>query len=512
MMPRRTSLGLAAGAALLAAVSFAGQAQAATAIDVALYGEPPVLDPVIFNSDSATIITQHIFETLYSFNSKWEIAPVLASGMPTITENGTVVTIPLRTDAVFHNGRRMTAEDVAASLSRWARVSPRGKLVGTLSTSITAKGPSTVEIRLKQSFAPLLPLLASNGAAAAIMPKELTSSDAPITEFIGTGPYKLLERKLEQFTRIVRFDQYQSAPGTPDGYAGERKAIIDEIRFVPVTNATTRVAGMLSGQYVFADTLPNEALPQLKAARGIKPVLVRPDWIIFMVLNTKAGPTANVKIRQAMQAAINPPDMLAAAFGDPALFDIDGSIYGKGTFFYDGKNTQGFNQRDPKKAAQLLKEAGYKGEPIRLLTSLQFDYFYKQTLVAKENLEEAGFKVDVQVMDWASVTQKRTNPKEWEGFIAYHSFSPEPSLITFIGPEYPGWWDTPEKTAALNVLNTEMDPAKRVPLWNAVQKLLYEQASTLITGHFYSVTAVSDKLQGFVSMPQPAFWNVRLAQ
>ena len=336
MMPRRTSLGLAAGAALLAAVSFAGQAQAATAIDVALYGEPPVLDPVIFNSDSATIITQHIFETLYSFNSKWEIAPVLASGMPTITENGTVVTIPLRTDAVFHNGRRMTAEDVAASLSRWARVSPRGKLVGTLSTSITAKGPSTVEIRLKQSFAPLLPLLASNGAAAAIMPKELTSSDAPITEFIGTGPYKLLERKLEQFTRIVRFDQYQSAPGTPDGYAGERKAIIDEIRFVPVTNATTRVAGMLSGQYVFADTLPNEALPQLKAARGIKPVLVRPDWIIFMVLNTKAGPTANVKIRQAMQAAINPPDMLAAAFGDPALFDIDGSIYGKGTFFYDG--------------------------------------------------------------------------------------------------------------------------------------------------------------------------------
>ncbi|HWC05031.1 MAG TPA: ABC transporter substrate-binding protein [Methylomirabilota bacterium] len=507
---RRSSV--AAAVALACASLFGTPSQGATAIDVALYGEPPSLDPVIFTSDSATIITHHIFETLYTFNSKWEVMPVLASALPAITENGTVVTIPLRTDAVFHNGKSMTAEDVAASVSRWTRVSPRGKLVGAMATSVTVKDPRTIEIRLKQPFAPLLPLLASNTATAVVMPKELNASDKPITEFIGTGPYKFLERKPDQFTRVVRFDQYKSPPGRPDGYAGERKAIIDEIRFVPVPNATTRVAGVISGQYLFADTLPNEALPQLKAARGIKPELVKPDWMIFMVLNTKGGATANVKIRQAMQAAINVPDMLAAAFGDPAMFDVDGSIYGKGAAFYDSVNTRGFNQRDPQRAGQLLREAGYKGEPIRLLTSTQFDYFYKQTLVAKENLEKAGFKVDVQVMDWASVTQKRTNANEWEGFIAYHHFTPEPSLITFISPEYPGWWDTPEKKAALAAFNREMDPAKRKPLWANIQRLLYEQASTLITGHFYSLTAVSDRLQGFTSMPQPAFWNVRLAQ
>ncbi|MBI1776267.1 MAG: ABC transporter substrate-binding protein [Proteobacteria bacterium] len=504
-------LRLGAALALFGGNVLAAPALAATAIDVALYGEPPNLDPVIFTSDSATIITHHIFEALYTFNSKWELQPVLASGPATIAGNGTVVTIPLRADVVFHNGRRMTAEDVVASLQRWARVSPRGKLVGALAESITMKDPSTVEIRMKQAFAPLLPLLATNTAAAVILPKELNATDTPITEFIGTGPYKFLERKPDQFTRVVRFDQYKSPPGTPDGYAGERKAIIDEIRFIPVTNAMTRVAGVISGQYAFADTLPNESYAQLKAARGVTPILVRPDWVIFMVLNTKAGPTANVKIRQAMQAAISPRDMLAAAFGDPALFDLDGSIYGKGAAYHDGANTQGFNQHDPKKAARLLKEAGYKGEPIRLLTSQQFDYFYKQTLVAKENLEEAGFAVDVKVLDWASVTQLRTNPNNWEGFIAYNGFQPDPNAVTFISPDYPGWWDTPEKTAALNEFNREMDPAKRVPLWSKIQTLLYEQASTLITGHFYSLTAVSDKLQGFTSMPQPAFWNVRLA-
>ena len=280
---------VAAVVALTCVSLFGTPSHGATAIDVALYGEPPSLDPVIFTSDSATIITHHIFETLYTFNSKWEVMPVLASALPAITENGTVVTIPLRTDAVFHNGKTMTAEDVAASVSRWTRVSPRGKLVGAMATSVTVKDPRTIEIRLKQPFAPLLPLLASNTATAVVMPKELNASDKPITEFIGTGPYKFLERKPDQFTRVVRFDQYKSPPGTPDGYAGERKAIIDEIRFVPVPNAMTRVAGVISGQYLFADTLPNDALPQLKAARGIKPELVKPDWMIFMVLNTRGG-------------------------------------------------------------------------------------------------------------------------------------------------------------------------------------------------------------------------------
>jgi peptide/nickel transport system substrate-binding protein len=511
-MKPRIGTFLSAATALATLGLCGGPGLAASAIDVALYGEPPNMDPVIFTSDSATNITHHIFETLYSFNSKWEVMPVLASGMPAITENGTVVTIPLRADAVFHNGKPMTAEDAATSVERWARVSPRGKLVGALATSIKAKGSEAIEIRLKQPFAPLLTLLANNTATAVVMPKELNASDKPIESFIGTGPYTFLERKPDQFTRVTKFDKYVSPKGMPDGYVGERRAYIDEIRFIPVPNATTRVSGVISGQYVFADTLPNEALPQLKAAKGVKPVLVKPDWMIFMVLNTRGGATQNPKIRQAMQAALNVPDMLMAAFGDPALFDVDGSILGKGAAFYDGANTKGFNQKDPKRAAQILKEAGYKGEPIRLLTSTQFDYFYKQTLVAKENLEEAGFKVDVQVMDWASVTQKRTNANEWEGFIAYHSFTPEPSLITFISPEYPGWWDTPEKKAALAAFNLEMDPLKRAPLWSNVQKLLYEQASTLITGHFYPLTAVSDRLQGFVSMPNAFFWNVKLAQ
>ena len=133
-------------------------------------------------------------------------------------------------------------------------------------------------------------------------------------------------------------------------------------------------------------------------------------------------------------------------------------------------------------------------------------------MVAKENLERAGFNVDVQVMDWASVTQIRLNKDAWEGYVAWHAFTPEPSVLTFVSAGYPGWWDTPEKRVLLSEFTKEVDVEKRAELWAKMQELLYNQASTLIHGHFSNVDAVSDKLEGFVPLPWPAFWNVSIAQ
>jgi peptide/nickel transport system substrate-binding protein len=338
----------------------------------------------------------------------------------------------------------------------------------------------------------------------------LTETDQPITEFIGTGPYKFVERLPDQYTRVARFDEYQSPPGEPDGYAGSRRAIIDEIRFVPVPSNPTRIAGVISGQYAFADTLPGDTLAQLKAAPNVTPILVRPDWTAFMVINNKGGATANPKVRQAMMAALNPEEMLTAAYGDPELFYVDGSVYGKGALYYNTEATAGFNANDPEKAKELLQEAGYNSEPIRLMTSAQLDVLYKTTLVAKENLERAGFTVDVQVMDWAAVTQKRLNPDEWEGFMAWHSFTPEPSTLTFVNPGYPGWWDNDKKSELMNAFTSTDDQDERVRIWGELQNLLYEQAATLIVGHFFTLTAINDQLENFQPMPWPFFWNVSL--
>lgn len=515
IMLTRRMLGLAAMDAGLLLASGRAWAQGGAApdksvINIATIGEPGPLDPTTVTSDLVSIITQHFFETLYTFDGKWQAQPLLAAAMPEVTDGSKTYTIKLRQGVRFHDGSMMTADDVVASLQRWLKLSPRGKQSASYVDQVVAGDPATVQIKLKQPFAPLVALLAMNNGAAAILPKALAAPADTLKSYVGTGPYKFLEQKPDQYIRVTRFEQYSSPPGKPDGYAGERKALIEELRFVPVPNASTRVDGMVAGQYQFADLLPTEMAARLKNQRAVEALIVKPFGFPLMILNGKAGPMANQGLRQAVLSALSPQDMLLAGFGDPIFFSIEGSIYPQGTPFYDKASVKGYDAQDPKIAGELAKKAGYKGEPIRIMTSQQYDFLYKMSLVAQQNLQEAGFNVDLQVLDWATLLQKRGDEKGWEFFFTYHTFVPEPSLITIMNPSYPGWWDTPEKRAALAAFDTETDPAKRVEDWKAIQTLFYSQVPAVKVGDFYNLAAMSKRMSGYTTTPWPFFWNVRI--
>jgi peptide/nickel transport system substrate-binding protein len=94
--------------------------------------------------------------------------------------------------------------------------------------------------------------------------------------------------------------------------------------------------------------------------------------------------------------------------------------------------------------------------------------------------------------------------------MAWHSFTPEPSTLTFVNPGYPGWWDNDKKSELMNAFTSTDDQDERVRIWGELQNLLYEQAATLIVGHFFTLTAINDQLENFQPMPWPFFWNVSL--
>jgi peptide/nickel transport system substrate-binding protein len=364
-------------------------------------------------------------------------------------------------------------------------------------------------IMLKRPYAPLLALLAYPNGAAAIMPEHLATAPDPLKAFVGTGPYRLIEYKPDQYIRLAKFVDYASPPGPASGYAGRREALIDELRFVPVPNPTTRVDGLLSGQFHFADLLTPESYARLAGQASVRQGLVDSPNTSNMIFNTKAGVLSDTWLRRAVRLAIVPSDMLAAAFGDQPLWRLEGSIYPKGTDWYDAE-TPGYNVHDPDKAKALMKEAGYDGKPIRFLVTTQYDYMFKIGQVAQAQLEDVGFKVDVQVMDWATLLQKRTNPDLWEGFIASHSLVADPTLITIMNPTYPGWWDSTDKRAALDAFVTESDQAKRVAIWKRIQQIFYRDVPTIKLGEFFQLYGVSNKLVGYTPQAWPSFWNVGL--
>jgi len=464
------------------------------AANIAMIGEPQTLDPMASTADLVGTIMLHVYELLYTFDANWNVTPMLAESLPTISNGGLVYTIPLRKAVKFR---------------RWMDTAPRGKAVGKEIKSLEAKGPNAIVITLNRPYAPLLAHLALPNGFAAIMAKD--SIATPLTQFVGTGPYMFKERKPDQYVQLVRFDGYSARSEPASGYAGKREALLDELRFIPVPNANTRVEGSLAGQYHFADLLPVESYPRLESAANVKPVLTAPFGFPYLVLNTKQGPLTNVVLRQAVQAALNDADMLGAGFGDPKFYSAEANHYAKNTPFYSTAGTDHYGKGDAKKAAAMLASAKYDGTPIRILTSQQYDFHYRIALVMAENLKAAGFKTDMQVVDWSTLIQRRNDPALWDIYITHSAVLPEPTLTPpQLGDGAPGWWSSPAKDAALAAFNAESDGKKRGALWGNIQSVVYNEVPYIRVGSFNSVTARSTKLEGYVPMPWPFFWNAGL--
>lgn len=510
-MKRTALLTATAMVALLSSNALAHAQTRGGVIDVATIGEPPTLDPMASTADLVGIVTQHMFETLYTFDAKWGATPLLAAALPAISEDGKTYTIPLRSGIKFHDGAVMTSADVVASLERWMRIATRGKQAAEVIDSVVATDDATVTITLSTPYAPLVALLSFNNAAAIIIPAANADQD-PLESFIGTGPYKLQERVPDQYIQLVRFDGYQSLEGEPNGYGGARNQYLDEIRFVPVPDPSTRIGVAMAGQYDYVDQIPVESYQQI-ADGATDPVVLAPfGWPMF-VMNTKQGVNSDIRVRRAIQAALAPEDMMLAAFGSEDFFSIDGAWYPENYVWHSEAGTEAYKpEGDTEAAKALLAEANYDGSPVRILTSRQYEFHYKMALVAQAYLEAAGFKVQLDVVEWATLTTNRADPALWDIYITHSPFLPEPSLNAVMSDASPGWWVSEAKHAVVNAFNAESDPAKRIVLFEDVQKLIFEEAPSYKVGNFNALAAQNPALDGVTPAPWPYFWNAHLSE
>lgn len=489
----------------------AAEAKPGGAVNVATIGEPPTLDPMESPADVVGIISQHIFETLYTWGEGWRVVPLLAADDAQVSEDGKTYTIPLRTGVKFHDGTDMTSEDVKASLERWMKVAQRGKQAAEKVQSVTAPNDRTIQIALKEPYAPLLPLLSLQTSAAIILPAEKQAQ--PMTEFVGTGPYRFKERQPDQYVQLVRFDGYVPREDAANMYGGKRVAYLDEIRFVPVPNASTRIEGALSGLYHYADSLPVESLPRLEGQAQVDPIVLKPFGWPLMFFNAKVGSLTDPALRRAVVASLSFEDMLAAAFGSTDFYEATGAWYPESYAFHTDAGAEAYAEGgDPEAAQQLAEEAGYDGQPIRIMVSKQYDFHFKMAQVAAEYMRAAGFEVDLQVLDWATLLQRRNDPGLWEIFFTHGPILPEPTLYSFMTSSAPGWWATPARDQAIAAFNAEPDSEKRAAKWADLQRLIYEEVPVARVGNFNALAVRGSALEGVQPAVWPFFWNTWLEQ
>ena len=519
-MRRRAGRTIALGALLvLLALAFGTMIEGQTprrggTLRIANVGEPPTLDYSATTVGVTSNISMAMFETPFAFDANWRPQPMLVESHA-VSQNGLTHTFKLRRGVLFHNGKEMTSEDVAASLTRWGKVGSRGAVVFRHVEAVTAPDKYTVVMNLKEPFAPLLAFLALPSSAAAIMPKEIAEATptGPVTQFVGTGPFRFVEWLPNRHVKLARWDRYSARSEASSGYAGRREALVDEVIYYPVGNVATRIAGVQAGDYDLADDIAQDLYAQLKGDARVVPEVHQPGtWLVFF-FNKKEGLMANVKLRQAVMAALTMQPILQVTFGNPDLFQLTPSIYPKGTPWYSEVGAPWYNQGSAEKAKQLAAEAGYKGEPIRWLTTQQYPWMYKSSTVAADQMRKAGFNVDQQVYEWAGVVERRAKPAEWEMFTTGHGFVPDPALIDVFSPTYPGWWESPAKNQLLQDFNRTVEPQARQQIWQKLQELVFTEGGWAKTGDFYFVRLRSKALEGYKPIGiGMVVWNVSVGK
>ena len=477
---------------------------------VAMVGPPPTLDVHINTGFMAGTIGMHIFEGLYTFDSNFKPIPFLVKDSET-KNDGKLVILRLREGVLFHNGKELTSEDVVASLNRWGEYGPKGQLLYKYIDKVESVDKYTVNIYFKEIFSPWKNLFAYFDGPV-IYPKEVMdvtgSEPVKVENYIGTGPYKFVKWQEGRQIILKRFDDYVARDDEADGWGGKRVAYFDEIDFFPVEDSGTRFNGVKAGDYDYAMQIESDFYDDARKDPDIVTVLNEGAKSQFMFFNSKAGIMKdNFKLRRAIQSCLEMDKALSVGFGGlEGLWKLNGSIYPSGTFWYSEGGIENYNQGNPEKAKELAKEAGYNGEVIRFLTTTSYAGHYESCVVLAQQLEKAGFNIDLQICDWATLVSRRADPELWEIFHTRHGMVPDPILYTFLSDSYPGWWVTDKRLELTDQLVKISGFEERHNIWDEIQTLLYEEVPVIKIGDTYEFNIASPKVKGIGKFPSMIFF------
>ena len=481
-------------------------------LKVASIGEPPTLDMPMSTATLVYEIMWHVNESLFTYDKAFNPVPLLAESH-TVTDKGLRYTIVLRRGVKFHNGKEMTSADVVPSLKRWGRLASIGRGLWKYVESVEAKDPYTVVINMKQPSSSLIYGLSEPHAA--VYPKESidAAGEGPLKEFIGTGPYRFVEHRPDRHIKLARFKDYSARAEPANGFGGKRTAWLDEILFLTVPDTAVRLAGVETGEYHHAMFIKQDSYDRIKALSAIESRIVKPRGWAVAVLNHKAGPMTSKKLRQALQAALDMEPILAAGFGSREFYRIDPGLFFPEQPWHSTAAAKLYDQHDKDKARRLLKEAGYAGQPLRWVTTREYEFMYKNALVAKQQLEEVGAAVDLQVVDWATLNHRTEKPELWDIFSTGFVFSADPANHVALRCTFQGWWCNEEKERLLAEMQVETDAKKRKAIVDRIQTVFYDEVGSVKLGDYFTLDAARRELRGdFRTSPRLYFWNSWLAR
>ncbi|MFL5221313.1 MAG: ABC transporter substrate-binding protein [Microvirga sp.] len=490
----------------------------------ALHSDLKIVDPIW---TTALISVHHgymIYDTLFALDDKLEVRPQMVDRHEVSPDKRTW-TFVLRDGLAWHDGQPVTAEDCIASLKRWGARDTMGQKLLSFVAGFEAPDEKTIRMTLKEPYGLVLQTLAKPGANVPfMMPKRVADTDPnqQITDFTGSGPFTFRNQdwKAGEKAVYVKNPKYKPRSDPPSGLAGAKVVKVDRVEWLWIADTQTQIDALTKGEIDYIEAPPHDLLPLLQKDPNVELLATNPYGRQYAFrFNTLHKPFDNPKIRQAVAYALNGKDFLDASIGDPKWYRECKSLFPCGSPL---ESTAGWDDKlsgNAAKARQLLQEAGYDGTPIVLMQQTDIAVLKDSAPVAKQLLEKAGFKVDLQSMDWQTLVSRRAKKDPpsaggWHAFVTTWSSAEvlDPVSTSYLNASCDkatfGWPCDAEIERLRDAFAKETDPVKQRAIAEAVQRRAAEAPTHVHLGQYVAPVAYRKSLSGVLVAPNINFWNI----
>lgn len=473
-------------------------------IVIALATQPTAIDPINAPSVVESNVAWQMFDALVWINDAGELEPALAESW-TVSDDGTVYTFTLRQGVTFHNGEAFDAETVRFTWE--VGKNPENAYFDSfeLASDVRVVDDYTVEIEAPE---PNSLFLVQVGAGWPMFPPEYYTEvglQGFATAPVGTGPFQLAE--WDQGDRIVleRFDDYWR-----EGYP-----LLDRVVFRPITESSTRAAAIRTGDVDIVNRLsPTDAI-SLEGAEGVTLVEYANNRVYYIAFNNLTSgvglPTEDVRVRQAMNYAVDKEGIIAALFegkGNPSS-----ALLTEGDVGYDSSIDA--YPYDPEMARSLLADAGY-ADGFTIGMACPSDAYTNFTEVCEAvaaQLGEIGIQAELELMEsgsfWDLQAEKQLPPLFGDSWSANsNEASAYDRLFGALGgadASYSAWSD-PELDDLLGQVTTTLDDAARADVFGQIHRELHDDPPFIYLYEPVTIEATTDRVVDYAPRNAEDFW------
>lgn len=464
-------------------------------LKVATMWDIPDLDPV--QRGDAWAEKALVTETLVTSNSEYELLPQLAESWRQL--DGKIWEFRLKEGVLFHDGSKLTADDVKFTLERGAELD--STIANFLQLDhIEVVDPVTIRITTKKPNSILPSVL--HYPELGIISRNSLDKDGKISQVIGTGPFKLesFDAKTHVLT-VTRNDNWWGG-----------KAKIDRIVTTPITDPNTRASAIEKGDVDFTVDIPYSEVERINSLEGLKAEIYTTPYLYRLDLNTKKEVFGDVDVRHALSYAIDRDQIVKYV-----LFGVGSaeSVPFSSDMPWTNESVRSYSY-NPEKARELLARSGWSdsdkdgildksGKPLEL--SL-LSYATRPGLVPVSEalvgeLKEMGINVNLEVLEWGAIEERRKKG-DWDMvlFATNCALIPDPqyylqrSYGTDGSYNYVSYSNPVVDGLLSRSMETE-DLLTRYDLLKRVQSITQEDAINVIVAHYGMVVAQKDKVKGF---------------